>query len=575
MLKTLRGKMLVFFSLILLIITLTLTSISYITTIRSVKQTKISQVMAIAENTKDVIDIEKLKKIDESSNPSKEPYYRELQHRLQEIKEFNKLTYLYTLGKKPSGDKDVYYYMVDGSDPSAEDFSHYGDEESNDTFPAMGEVFKRKLPSNVEFSVSEEYGAIATAYVPVLDKEGNIVTVIGADIDAQEIFSLMDKQRMFIIIACVISLLIGFILTFIFTKVITKPIITLNNGVGKVKDGDLTVQLESENKDEIGDLSNTFQNLVFNLKWVIQNIAENSVTLENVSNESSSKLYSSKELSERINEIANELLLLSNNQLQYSGKTEESTKALKDSIVSINSLANTIQESSNLNKHESEKGNELLTQTYTQINVANKKMEDATLKMNSLLQKSSEIENIITIIDSITEQTNLLSLNASIEAARAGESGKGFSVVAEEIRKLAEKSASSTKEIDRIIKEILAETNETSLFISDSSNEIQTGMNQLSDSKVAFEKIAANAGDINNKIEDLQSSIIEIKSEAEQVSENMENINESITTSTLRNKEISVLTDEQTNNLDEIANINNSLNSIANTYNELLEKFKK
>ncbi len=202
-------------------------------------------------------------------------------------------------------------------------------------------------------------------------------------------------------------------------------------------------------------------------------------------------------------------------------------------------------------------------------------MEDATLKMNSLLQKSSEIENIITIIDNITEQTNLLSLNASIEAARAGESGKGFSVVAEEIRKLAEKSASSTKEIDRIIKEILAETNETSLFISDSSNEIQTGMHQLSDSKVAFEKIATNAGDINNKIEDLQSSIIEIKSEAEQVSANMENINESISTSTLRNKEISVLTDEQTNNLDEIANINNSLNSIVNTYNELLEKFKK
>jgi len=465
--------------------------------------------------------------------------------------------------------------MVDGSDPSAEDFSHYGDEESNDTFPAMGEVFKRKLPSNVEFSESEEYGAIATAYVPVLDKDGNIVTVIGADIDAQEIFSLMDKQRMFIIIACVISLLIGFVLTFIFTKVLTKPIINLNKGVDKVKDGDLTVQLESENKDEIGDLSNTFQNLVANLKSVIQNIEENSVTLENVSNASSAKVHSSKELSERINEIANELLLLSNNQLQYSGKTEESTKTLKDSILSINSLASTIQESSNLNKHESEKGNELLTQTYTQINVANKKMEDATLKMNSLLQKSSEIENIITIIDNITEQTNLLSLNASIEAARAGESGKGFSVVAEEIRKLAEKSASSTKEIDRIIKEILAETNETSLFISDSSNEIQTGMHQLSDSKIAFEKIATNAGDINNKIEDLQSSIIEIKSEAEQVSSNMENINESISTSTLRNKEISVLTDEQTNNLDEIANINNSLNSIVNTYNELLKKFKK
>lgn len=573
MFRTFRGKMIIFFSLILLIISLILSSISYYTTIRTIKDAKISNALTIAKKTKTIIDVDKFKNLMASPNPSSTPYYKELRVKMNEIKEFNDLKYLFTIGRKKDGDSFTYYYMVDGGDPKSKDFSNYGDEETSDSYPVIRDVFKDKEAKIEEFTYSKEFGALTTAYVPIVDEKGNVLAVLGADIKANDILSIMSKQKWLMFIVGGISLLLGLIMTYIFTFFITKPISRLNSNINKVRNGDLTVELSFQTKDEIGNLSKNFQSLIDELRSVVKNIDNNSITLGDIHTSSSQKILSSHSLSEKINEEAQGILHLSEEQLSYSHQAQQSTKFLEDSIHSIELFGNNIQETSNLNKKESEKGNELLTQIVNQIHLANKKMDDATHKINTLLQKSSEIESIITIINSITEQTNLLSLNASIEASRAGEAGKGFSVVAEEIRKLAEKSASSTKEIDRIIKEILDDSSKTSIYISDSSTEIQKGINQLNNSKDAFGKIAENAGDINDKIEQLRKSVVEVKNGATRVSTNIEKINHSIHSSTVRNQEIFDLTKQQSESLNEISTINDELNLIVKTYSELLERF--
>jgi methyl-accepting chemotaxis protein len=300
--------------------------------------------------------------------------------------------------------------------------------------------------------------------------------VIGTGIYLMDIDTLMMEAILFIlIIALGISAIITIIIIVIARTISqnTKELITKLDRIGK---GDLKVQIMVDSRDELGKIANIVNNhLVKNLKNIISMIKQNSVVFQEATRQMAT---GNQDLSERTTYQAS----------------------------SIEQISGTLQEiSSTIDKNTS------------YITNVNEKAKEAAISMEDISKSSMEINNIIDVINNIAFQTNLLALNASIEAARAGEVGKGFDVVAQEVRNLAQKSASEAKNIDNLVKSSLDK-------INFGVEIVESITNQINDITVAFNDQSRSIKQIYSAIDELNSIAQQNAAQVEQTSASTEEI---------------------------------------------------
>lgn len=354
----------------------------------------------------------------------------------------------------------------------------------------------------------------------------------GAVKAGKESSSTVKSSITIIMMTLIVAILIGIFISFSLIRVISKPLVELKGKVITVSKGDLTESIEIKSKDEIGDLGNAFNDMLKSLRGLVQEVKQNA---EQVA-------ASAEEISASTEQIA-------------SGSQQQAQDASMSASMVIE-LTNAIQEVSK----NAEKAAYLTDETMTAARQGGIVIKDAVDGMNQinvsirdLDSKSVQIGEIVEVIDDIAEQTNLLALNAAIEAARAGEAGKGFAVVADEVRKLAERSSTATKEIAHLVNIIQENT-------TNSVQSVQAGNEKTEKAGVAFEEIL-------NFVQESAAKATEIAAASEQQATQTEEVLRTV-------ENIASVTQETAAGIEETASTATELARMSERLDQLTNQFK-
>ncbi|MEC1876648.1 MULTISPECIES: methyl-accepting chemotaxis protein TlpA [Bacillus] len=383
-------------------------------------------------------------------------------------------------------------------------------------------------------------------------------------------------SRVLIMASIVLAIAIGAGMTAIYFVIrsITKPLRRIVASAEKISEGDLTETIKINSKDELGVLSESFNHMAHSLRSLIHGIKD---SVEHVASSSEELTASADQTSRATEHITMAIEQFSNGSESQSEKIETTTEQINemnDGLAELARAAAVITETSADSTEVSSKGETLVQKTAGQMNTIDHSVKAAEQVVKGLEIKSKDITSILRVINGIADQTNLLALNAAIEAARAGEYGRGFSVVAEEVRKLAAQSADSAKEIESLISEIVKEIH-TSLNVLQSVNkEVETGLVMTDETKQSFKHISQMTNQIASELQNMNATVEELSAGAQEISAASNDITAISKESSDGIQDIAASAEEQLASMEEISSSALTLERMSEELRDLTKQFK-
>ncbi|EEL47498.1 Methyl-accepting chemotaxis protein [Bacillus cereus Rock3-42] len=427
--------------------------------------------------------------------------------------------------------------------------------------------------ANMTVVYEDLLGTWVTILEPIKDGEGNIVAIVAADVDASIVPSTKEKFIIQGLMFICISVLIATVIQFLIVRNALAPLRDLREGLRRVGEGDLNIKLE-ERSDDIGIINSYFNNTIEKFKGIIDKVKQ---TAEQVSSSSQELSVSTKENSMAVQEIVSSMVeLRAGAQLQetsvpqYLGIVYE----VEDKMEEITNAAKQMEKVSEGIEHHSVKGNGVTKQAINQMNIIQNAVQDLSSIIYSLEVRSKEISDIVTVITSISNQTNSLALHATIEASRAEETGEGFAVVADEVRKLAEQTEASAKDIATLIGETQAGTEEAVVSIRKASKEVESGMKLVEMNGAFFEEISKSAQSVTNQVRVVSSNSSDILQNSQNIVRVVNELSLIANTYTNSSSNVEESMKEQEMSVQDIAELASSLSWLSQELQELIGEFK-
>ncbi|RKX18559.1 MAG: hypothetical protein DRP35_09080 [Candidatus Zixiibacteriota bacterium] len=393
------------------------------------------------------------------------------------------------------------------------------------------------------------------------------------------------QARIIVISLLVISLVSGLAIAFFIAQMISKPVTDIAKAAEMIADGDIEQKISINTKDEIGGLADSFRKLINYMKElanVAENIAQNDLTVkvtpksekDVLGNSFKTMIYNLSaiitQLGGAASEVASASAEVSASAEQISRGAENQEQQVSQVTVAMEEMTATIVESSRNANDASDgsksaadtagDGGQIVSETIEGMSKISQVVSESVENIDKLATSAEQIGEIIGVIDDVADQTNLLALNAAIEAARAGEHGRGFAVVADEVRKLAERTGKATGEITDMIKGIQEGTKVAVASMKVGTDEINSGRELADKAGNSLNEVVSGSQRVMDMIQQIATATEEQSAAAEQISKNIE--------------QVSLATKESAAGAEQAATASEELSKNAEGLQQIVARFK-
>lgn len=371
-----------------------------------------------------------------------------------------------------------------------------------------------------------------------------------------------------------LGLLILIAVIYFFSKYLTGQINKANQLSEALSSGDFTASMDVKTVDEMGVMASRFNAMTATLRETLSQV---SYSAQQVAATSEQLMASAEQTSKATEQIAQSVQEIAYGTEQQVDATNQGSDVINEIARHISVMEKGIEEVNSSTRdanRQATEGNQMAAKTVEHMTVIHGQMEQTASVVNALGQRSQEIGQMIELITSIASQTNLLALNAAIEAARAGEQGRGFAVVADEVRKLAEQSSSAAEQVSNIVADIQRDTESAIAAMSHGSAILGEGMTLVNATGTAFEQIADSTAHLLTRTDEVSAEMKQISQEMQAIVTAIDHISQIAMQSAGNSQTVAAAAEEQNASMEEISAAATMLAKMAEELNDTVRSFK-